>query len=643
MPPTVRRSPASPAVPRPPSGDGGGTHVVKKGDNLSKIALQNNVPLKDLIQANPQIKDPNKIFPGQQIQIPATQQAQGPAQTSAVQQVAQGPADDFGKAGQLPATAIQARTDGGPDLSKGPVNSLLGQLSANKKSRESGNGTAVGASNGDGRGPVHDASPQASTARPGPGAGNHGNAVNEEGHGGTAGSTGGHEGAVGEHGGAHHGPHSQSNLDENAGAMGVLARDFNGSEVGSWVTNPKSGTQRNLHLERGGGESIRRTDNRSVGGDGTYRTVTTDRRSTTSSAESHDQTWSHQRGDGSGVSESTSHKVDAQGRTLRSNSTSETEVNDGVAHSTERRSATARNQQGQQVESETETTRYRSTANDEESSQTTRLSQRSGGDVEESTSSSHQTGKSKGQKLAHDAKEWAEHNVEAQAVLYSKEVASGWKGAVTHDRSLKEDRTGAGYEVHALAAQGKAGVAATVDLKEGVVRAGGVAEVQADLVGVSGRAQVGSVSSVKGAAYAQGEAHVGARAGVGGGVEIDPRHGTAKVAVGVEAFAGAEVRGSVGYQNRYVGASVEARGQAGIGGVARAEIGFDKGTFKAQADLGACIGLGGRVRVDVQVNVGAMYEDGKAAVKEAASYVADKAAAAKSSLASGWNTVKSWF
>lgn len=46
------------------------TVTVRKGDTLTAIAARNKVPLKDLVAANPQIKDPNKIFPGQGIMLP---------------------------------------------------------------------------------------------------------------------------------------------------------------------------------------------------------------------------------------------------------------------------------------------------------------------------------------------------------------------------------------------------------------------------------------------------------------------------------------------------------------------------------------------------------------------------------------------
>lgn len=42
-------------------------YMVKKGDNLSKIAHKHAVTLKELLECNPQIKNPNKIFVGQRI------------------------------------------------------------------------------------------------------------------------------------------------------------------------------------------------------------------------------------------------------------------------------------------------------------------------------------------------------------------------------------------------------------------------------------------------------------------------------------------------------------------------------------------------------------------------------------------------
>lgn len=46
------------------------THTVQPGDSLWRIARKYGVTLNELIAANPQIKDPNLIYPGQVINIP---------------------------------------------------------------------------------------------------------------------------------------------------------------------------------------------------------------------------------------------------------------------------------------------------------------------------------------------------------------------------------------------------------------------------------------------------------------------------------------------------------------------------------------------------------------------------------------------
>jgi hypothetical protein len=50
-------------------------YVIKKGDFLNKIAAAHGISLDELLAANPDIKDPNKIVEGQQIIIPAPSQA----------------------------------------------------------------------------------------------------------------------------------------------------------------------------------------------------------------------------------------------------------------------------------------------------------------------------------------------------------------------------------------------------------------------------------------------------------------------------------------------------------------------------------------------------------------------------------------
>lgn len=47
---------------------------VKSGDTLTAIAKDKGVSLKELIDANPQIDDPDLIFPGQKINIPSTEE-----------------------------------------------------------------------------------------------------------------------------------------------------------------------------------------------------------------------------------------------------------------------------------------------------------------------------------------------------------------------------------------------------------------------------------------------------------------------------------------------------------------------------------------------------------------------------------------
>jgi spore coat assembly protein SafA len=54
-----------------------GTHTVRSGDTLGEIAVKNGVSLKELLAANPQIKNPNLIYPGQKINIPGKGDASG--------------------------------------------------------------------------------------------------------------------------------------------------------------------------------------------------------------------------------------------------------------------------------------------------------------------------------------------------------------------------------------------------------------------------------------------------------------------------------------------------------------------------------------------------------------------------------------
>lgn len=57
-------------IPPPPEVCSGFLITVRQGDTLSQIARRFGVRLEDLILANPQITDPDLIFPGQRICIP---------------------------------------------------------------------------------------------------------------------------------------------------------------------------------------------------------------------------------------------------------------------------------------------------------------------------------------------------------------------------------------------------------------------------------------------------------------------------------------------------------------------------------------------------------------------------------------------
>jgi LysM repeat protein len=65
------QSVAPTAVPAPTAA----VYTIKKNETLSKIATAHGITLDELLAANPQIKNPNKITEGQQITIPAPSDA----------------------------------------------------------------------------------------------------------------------------------------------------------------------------------------------------------------------------------------------------------------------------------------------------------------------------------------------------------------------------------------------------------------------------------------------------------------------------------------------------------------------------------------------------------------------------------------
>jgi spore coat assembly protein SafA len=61
-----------PTVEEAPPPCTGFLYTVQPGDTMFEIARRFGVSLSDLIAANPQIPDPNRIFPGQRICIPGS-------------------------------------------------------------------------------------------------------------------------------------------------------------------------------------------------------------------------------------------------------------------------------------------------------------------------------------------------------------------------------------------------------------------------------------------------------------------------------------------------------------------------------------------------------------------------------------------
>jgi spore coat assembly protein SafA len=87
-----------------------GVHTVVPGDTLWAIARANGVPLQQLIEANPQIQNPDLIFPGQRVNLPNAAQpsSSGAAPTPSGAEPPSGAAPAGGSAvdGAAPLEAI---------------------------------------------------------------------------------------------------------------------------------------------------------------------------------------------------------------------------------------------------------------------------------------------------------------------------------------------------------------------------------------------------------------------------------------------------------------------------------------------------------------------------------------------------------
>ena len=72
--------PSTPPAPAPDTGTAAGSYTVRSGDTLSGIAARHGVSLSALTAANPQIRNPNLIHPGQKINIPGGGKPTAPVQ-----------------------------------------------------------------------------------------------------------------------------------------------------------------------------------------------------------------------------------------------------------------------------------------------------------------------------------------------------------------------------------------------------------------------------------------------------------------------------------------------------------------------------------------------------------------------------------
>ena len=68
--PTPQPSVASEAPVTPEPAATPGTYIIVAGDTISKIARKFDITPEDLLAANPQVKNPNKIKVGDQLTIP---------------------------------------------------------------------------------------------------------------------------------------------------------------------------------------------------------------------------------------------------------------------------------------------------------------------------------------------------------------------------------------------------------------------------------------------------------------------------------------------------------------------------------------------------------------------------------------------
>jgi LysM repeat protein len=83
-------------------------YTIKKGDTLSLIAKNFNTTVEALLKANPNIKNPNLIFPGEKIKIPGKAASGASSVTPKAKTGADAPANASGVTGERQSAAAQA-------------------------------------------------------------------------------------------------------------------------------------------------------------------------------------------------------------------------------------------------------------------------------------------------------------------------------------------------------------------------------------------------------------------------------------------------------------------------------------------------------------------------------------------------------
>lgn len=106
-----------------PVGGGGGAYTVRPGDTLSHIARDHGVSLAALIRANPQIQNPNLIYPGDQVNVPSSSAAGGGVHLTPVE-----PGQVLARGARGPEVAALQRRLNELGYGAGPVDGMFGPI-----------------------------------------------------------------------------------------------------------------------------------------------------------------------------------------------------------------------------------------------------------------------------------------------------------------------------------------------------------------------------------------------------------------------------------------------------------------------------------------------------------------------------------